>query len=353
MKSLPVFSLAALLSAALPASAFCTVEESAPAAPAGSWSALWQGTASVEGDYYYMRGSGPMTRGVEGLDGLISTLSYMMSRVVTTNLDGYIVEPFGDTKPNGPSYGGVLAYETGKTPIGRISLEFGYRDGRMRDDSGPKYFGGSGTLASEGEEPTDYHINGSNQRYCTIDSQDLGVDLLWRPNHIGDWFGVGFAYDRRNFDLSYTWLFFVEGTMGAHSIGPQNVNYTICPGLRTNDYLVQVRLGELPFAHFFSGKVTLSLLANLAAGYSERDTKIGTVKAYLNGVLVNSNPYYMSDISRDCWTFKGDARIVAGVDLFGGTLKGGVGYACESDIGPNRAGESTGLLTSLSYSRSW
>lgn len=338
-----------LLATAFPA-ALSAQNDSTPVAQSTSATSR---SARVESDVYFLSGTGPFGTWLSPWDDQADMLFFRLS------------DYFGEkeykkgagmkaAKPSGTLYRYSLGYDFKIARIpGSFTVETSYRKGTLKDDSGEHSAFSQLTDNSEGT-PTSISISGAYSRSVNSDVNDLSLLTFWRPaGKLGDYVAVGLEYSHGEYACDFNVFYSMTITLKGQS-GPLNAtNANLHNDTKIEDFLLHVRLGGKPFGVFAQGKCGFIARADLAAGYSARDDYLTITSISTLGQTSDDFIHREKGHLADTMIFKGSASLSGYYKDGANTLELGAGFACESDLGPDRSGETKGLMARLAYTRAW
>ena len=315
----------------------------------------------AEAAVYFVNGTGPFGTWIKPLDESADSAIYILS-----NLSSAMS---GDTKyvpgatlaaahPSGTLYGYNVGYDFKLARVpGSFTVETSYRSGVLRDDSGVLPFDSHLTIFP-GDTPYVIKYWGDVVRTVDQHESDLSCLTLWRPaGHLGDYLAAGFEYSHGEYDCDFGILAEITTLTPVGQKSTQRTGNQYLNDIKIDDYLLHVRLGGKPLLVFAKGKCGITARADLAAGYSARDDYVTKIRSAI--ITSNGNTVTEHDSNGEKGTlsdtpiFKGSASLSFYYKTGPNTFEAGAGFICESDFGPDRSGETKGLMARLGYTRAW
>jgi|GEM_PF-5726027 len=327
-------------------------EDATPAVPDAACArpcfAVTGGSASAV--FYQPTGAGPAGTVIDLLarnaDETFHELSILI-RIFTA--DGRYEVPKA-TSLSGTMGGFDLGCDLSAGNLGNFTVEIGGLTGSMDYDSGVKPFSGTVHYVMNGVPGTAF-LHGMMSRSSSLDIDRASALVLWRPAKVGDWLGAGLEFSHEEYCADYRMQIGIA-LSGALSDPIDITTDQSHVDFRSNDVLLHVRLGGVPFKKFTaaSGRFGVIPKCDLALGYSLR--QIGTIEATTtdeDGVTSTKN-LPTDGAFDDVWVFRGSAALSFFYKLSAGTLALDAGYAYSRDFDGNDKTDQSGFTARLGYS---
>jgi hypothetical protein len=351
--------LAGTLTLAMSATSFAAQTDSTPLSAPASAFTLVSSDVRAESDVYFLRGTGPFKTWINPqdtqLDRSLYSLSHMFGSDGSTYVPGATLKA---AKPSGTVYGYNVGYDFKLARVpGSFTVETSYRSGVRRDDSGLIPFDSYFTIQID-DTPFTIRYSGDIIRTVDLHTSDLSFLTLWRPaGSLGDWLAAGFEYSHGEYDCDFVVRADITVSVTDSPGTEQKTEVHSLNDIRIDDYLLHVRLGGRPLVVFAQGKCGIKARADLAAGYSTRDDYVTetthTVSTEAGVTSTDDSSHGQKGSLSDTLIFKGSASLSFYYKTGLNTFEAGAGFICESDFGPNRSGQTNGLMARLGYTRAW